>query len=302
MAHVVLAALFPLIAAIVLGYLLKQWRELDDGFWRGLEKLNYYVLFPAMLFNALAYANIEIAVIHRILQVALIAFAIACIFLYILKLYFDTHVRRFGVYVQSIIRFNTYIGIALVATLLPNTGIQIFAIMLAVFIPIVNIISVLAMTPSEDHNIKGIFLSLLKNPLVMGCVVAASFNYLDLTLWIGVDNFIKYLGACSLPLGLITVGAALKLSGFKGDCLSLISCTAGRLIVMPLIVLGLCILFGLTEIETQVLVLFFALPTASASYVLTRVLGGDSEMMANIISLQTIVGLLTLPAILLFIL
>lgn len=302
MSQLILISLFPLIALIALGHILKKWSGLEDGFWRGVEKLNYYFLFPAMIFMALAYANIDFMVINRIVQVAGIVFLIACIALYTLKSIYATQVARFGVYMQSMVRFNTYIGLALVASLLPQMGMAIFAIMLAVFIPLVNILSVLAMTKPEDKNIKGIVLALIKNPLIMSCVVASTFNALDFSLWIGLENFIKQLGACSLPLGLLTVGAALKLNGFKGDRLTLASCIFGRLLFMPFLALAICMLFGLSNIETQVLVLFFALPTASAAYILTKVLGGDSELMATIISLQTIFALLTLPFILLFIL
>lgn len=59
---------------------------------------------------------------------------------------------------------------------------------------------------------------------------------------------------------------------------------------MPLAAFFVCQLFDIDPLTTQVLVLFFALPTASASYVLTRVYGGDSQFMASIISMQTVVA------------
>ena len=73
------------------------------------------------------------------------------------------------------------------------------------------------------------------------------------------------------------------------------------MICMPLLGLGVCKIMGISTLTTQVLVLFFALPTASASYVLTKVLGGDSELMAKVISVQTLVAGLTLPLFLTFI-
>jgi len=47
-----------------------------------------------------------------------------------------------------------------------------------------------------------------------------------------------------------------------------------------------------------VLVLFFALPTAPTAYVLTRQLGGDSHLMAGLITLQTLLAALSLPLVL----
>jgi len=62
---------------------------------------------------------------------------------------------------------------------------------------------------------------------------------------------------------------------------------------------GVARLTGLPTMETTILVLFFALPTAPTAYVLTRQLGGDSHLMAGIITLQTLLAAASLPLILL---
>lgn len=295
MANLILISLFPLIGLIVTGYFIKRLNFVDEGFWKGAEKLNYYVLFPAMLFLNLAYAEINLAIVRHMMVAILITISIACIVLYGLRHVLKTPTARFGVYMQANVRFNTYIGLAVIATLLQQQGMALFAIMLAVCIPLVNILSVLAMTKKEDMNVIKILVSLVKNPLIMGCVVGAAFNAMNLSLWQGFENFIEQLGRCSLPLGLLTVGAALQFVGLKDDVFPLLTNTVTRLLAMPLMALGLCTWIGLPQLETQVIVLFFALPTASASYILTKVLGGDSRLMASVISLQTLCSAITLP-------
>ena len=57
-------------------------------------------------------------------------------------------------------------------------------------------------------------------------------------------------------------------------------------------------LFALPAMQTSVMVLFFALPTAPTAYVLTRQLGGDSHLMAGIIPLQTLLAAASLPLVL----
>lgn len=302
MANLILISLFPLIGLIMMGYIIRRLKVVEDGFWKGAEKLNYYVLFPAMLFLNLAYADINLSIIGNMMVAILITISIACLALYALRQVLKTPTARFGVYMQANVRFNTYIGLAIIATLLQQQGMALFAIMLAVCIPIVNILSVLAMTKKEDMSVIKILISLLKNPLIMGCVVGAVFNAMNLTLWQGIENFIEQLGRCSLPLGLLTVGAALQFAGLKDDLLPLLSNTFTRLLAMPLIALGLCTLIELPALETHVIVLFFALPTASASYILTKVLGGDSKLMASVISLQTLCSAFTLPLIIYLIL
>lgn len=294
----ILLSLFPLIALIIVGYVLKQTAYLNDGFWAGAEKLNYYLFFPAMLFGNLATAQIDLSMINTILMILAIVFGLSCTVLYILKKVLNIHPSRFGVYTQSNIRFNTYIGLAIVASLFHAEGMTIFAILLAISIPVVNVISVLALTEQDGMDFRTITKSLFKNPLIMGCLVGIAFNFSGLPLWAGFESVIRQLAVCSLPLGLMCVGAALQFMALKKDMLPLLVNTFSRLLIMPALAYLVCLWFGFSTLETQIFVLYFALPTASASYILTKVLGGDSQLMAGVISLQIICSAISLPIVL----
>ena len=103
----------------------------------------------------------------------------------------------------------------------------------------------------------------------------------------------------SLPLGLICVGAALQFADLKHDYSRLLLNTVGRLMVVPGLAYLICYALNLNQFETIVLVVFFALPTASASYILTRYFNGDSQLMAGVISLQTLCFAVTFPVLML---
>ncbi|HBO6312752.1 TPA: AEC family transporter, partial [Pseudomonas aeruginosa] len=103
----------------------------------------------------------------------------------------------------------------------------------------------------------------------------------------------------SLPLGLLCVGAALKPQELGGEVAALGWNCAARLLAMPLLAFAIARGLGLPSMESAVLVLFFALPTAPTAYVLTRQLGGDGHLMAGIITLQTLLSGATLVGVLL---
>lgn len=301
MSSLIFIALFPLIALIVMGYIVKRTVFVEDSFWKNAEKINYYVFFPVMLFSNLAEADIKLNAIQNVIATISIVFILALIALYILKAVYKTRTQQFGVYVQSNLRFNSYIGLAVVASLFHQQGMTVFAILLVLGIPIVNVFSVLALTNSGQMNPLQVGISLLKNPLILGALIGGAFNLSGLQLWGGLSAFIKQLAVCSLPLGLMCVGAALNFKGLGSNLLSLWVNTFSRLVIMPLLAYFTCIFLNIPQLEMQVLVLFFALPTASSSYILTKVLGGDSQLMAGVISLQTVVAAFTLPIVLLFI-
>ena len=291
----ILMALFPLMTFIGLGYLMKRRDFLSDEFWRGAEKLNYFVLFPAMLFQNLAFIQLNWQDLWPVLQVAGIGIAVIGVLMWLLKYLFQIPAARFGVYVQSHLRFNTYMGLSLVGALLGQAGMQIFAVLMAIAIPVVNILSVLALSSQQQQNWSETCVSLLKNPLILGCLVGLMFNLSGLSLWQGAQDAIRLMAAVSLPLGLLCIGAALQFSALGSAWRALLINSVGRLLVVPVFAYLLAVLMSLTALQTMVLVVFFALPTASASYILTRYLHGDYQLMAGVISLQTLLFGLSFP-------
>lgn len=291
----IVLALFPLVAFIASGYIFKKYHFLSKEFWAGAEKLNYYILFPALLFNTLATTKIDLHSLSSAVVAMFIVVLTVTAVMYVLRMFWDIQPARFGVHVQSMVRFNTYIGLALVASLFQKEGMAILVILLALCIPLVNVISVLALTTKEQMAIKPVLIALLKNPLIVSCIVGGLVNVLNIPIWDGLSSLIKLFSASSLPLGLLCVGAALQFMQIKKDIVVLIADTFSRLLVVPALAFLVCTWFGLPSLQTQILVVFFALPTASAAYILTKVLGGDSQLMAAVISFQTLCAAVTLP-------
>ncbi|ALH95295.1 transporter [Acinetobacter equi] len=291
----ILIALFPLVSLIAVGCILKKTRFLTDGFWGNSEKLNYYVLFPALLFLNISKVELNLDTVSSLIMVLGVVTIGVAIFLWSLKKYYQTPITRFGVYVQSQLRFNTYIGLSLVAMLSGTKGMQMFSMLIAVAIPLVNIISVLSFSTVNAENLRKTCFAILKNPLILGCVVGVIFNFLNLNLFEGIERLLGLFAAMSLPLGLLSVGAALQFNQIKTDIKRLSLNVFGRLLMMPLLAFFTCYCFGLNQFETTILVTYFALPTASASYILTKVYAGDDRLMAAVISLQTVFFIVTYP-------
>ena len=261
----ILLALFPSIALIASGYVFQQRRFFATEFWNGAEKLNYYVFFPALLFSSLALAQADWQHLSDVIWTMLSVIAVVMLLMYGLRAKRHVLPARFGVYVQSAVRFNTYIGLAIVSALAAGNGSQMLAVILAVCIPLVNVISIIALLPKEQLRLGNVLVSVLKNPLVSSCVAGIAVNLLDIPLWLGLQQLLKLLATCSLTMGLLCVGAALQFTQVKNKLSLVLMNSVWRLLCIPMLAWGMCQLFGLNEVATQVLVIFFGLPTASAS-------------------------------------
>lgn len=293
-----LLALWPLFALIIAGYFLRLREFPSEAFWPGAERINYFVLFPALLFSSLATAPLGNPALPRLAGAVMLGLSLAWVGLLLLRRLRGWPAARFGAFAQGALRFNTYLGLAAVGSLFGKEGLAMAALMLALMVPTVNVMSVWALTAERGVSVRGLLLPIVKNPLILACVAGALVNLSGLGLPGGADRLLGLLAAASLPLGLLCVGAALKPKELGGEVPALGWNSAARLLGVPLLAYGVARLIGLPGMETTILVLFFALPTAPTAYVLTRQLGGDSHLMAGIITLQTLLAAASLPLIL----
>lgn len=293
-----LQALWPLFALIVGGYALRRWNFPGEAFWPAAERLNYFILFPALLLSSLASAPLDNPALPRLALAVLVGLAAGWLGLLLMRRLRGWPAGRFGAFTQGALRFNTYLGLAAIGSLYGQPGLVLAALLLALLVPAVNILSVWSLSAERGIGARGLLLPILKNPLILACAGGALINLLGIGLPGGSDRLLGLLAAASLPLGLLCVGAALRPQELKGEKSALVWNCAVRLLAMPALAYAVARLLQLPPLESALLVLFFALPTAPTAYVLTRQLGGDGQLMAGIITLQTLASAASLPLVL----
>ncbi len=293
-----LLALWPLFALIVAGHLLRRADFPGEAFWPGAERLNYFVLFPALLLGSLARAPLDNPALPRLALAVLLGLAAGWLGLLALRRWRGWPAARFGAIVQGTLRFNTYLGLATVGSLYGAEGLTLAALMLALMVPAVNVLSVWALSAERGVSARSLLLPIARNPLILACLGGALLNLGGIGLPGGTERLLGLLAAASLPLGLLCVGAALRPQELRGEAPALLGNCAARLLLMPLLAFAVAQLLALPALESSLLVLFFALPTAPTAYTLTRQLGGDGHLMAGIITLQTLLAAVSLPLLL----
>ncbi|MAY01188.1 MAG: transporter [Oceanospirillaceae bacterium] len=296
--------LLPVALLIAAGFFMRRYHfpgsdtQTSDAFWKGAENLNYSFLFPALLFVSLASAPLNGSNIGTLYYAAASSLGLGFILLVLARFIRHWPAARFGVYLQGILRFNTYIGLAVAGAIYANEGLQTAAIVLSVLVPVVNVMSVWALLSDGETHPLALLKPLAKNPLILACLAGLALNFSGFGLWPGIQRLLELLAHASLPLGLLTVGAALNIKAMRHEITPLLSNSLLRLLAMPMLAFAVARVFNLPTLETFVLVLFFSLPTAPTSFVLTRKLNGEAELMAGVITLQTILSALTLTVVL----
>ena len=137
----IFSSLIPIFSLIVIGYLFKKISFPSHDFWPMADKLTYYILMPALLIFTLSKAKIDSSSITFI-SVCLLAIFITMIILMIFNKLSPTQNSSFTSIVQGGIRFNTYVFLALSASIFGEKGLVLAAIIITFAIPFLNILSI----------------------------------------------------------------------------------------------------------------------------------------------------------------
>ena len=303
-----LDAFLPAFGLMALGLFLKRRLLRDDAVWAGIEKLVFWVLLPCLLASSLSSVNLGALPVGGMAAALWLALGIGTgASLLLARGFGQGHAAGTSV-LQGGIRFNNLLGFAITGAVFGPPGTALAAVTVGLIVPCVQLIitPVFAMGANGATGAAGamganrrarpaaLLRQVLLNPLILGC--AAGFALAALGgLPPGLGPLARTLGQASVSLGLLAVGAALGADAMR-DRLALQGVvTAWKLLAMPAITLALCLALGLAPLPTTIATVFMAQPTATTSYVMARLMGGDAPLMAAMTTLQHVAAVVTLP-------
>ena len=300
---VVISALLPVFLLIVLGFILRRSLMRLDTQWHGLERLTYYVLFPTLLIQTLVKADLSslpVAGVGGALMLSALVMSLLCLALRPLLSRWNVDGPAFTSIFQGATRWQTYVALAVASNLFGNAGLALASVAMVAIIPLVNVfsVSVLAHYASpEKQSIRAIVMTVVKNPLIWACAIGLAVNVMQLALPKIWHDVADALGRSSLGIGLLVTGAGLHLEGLLRPSLAASIAVFLKLILMPLLAVALALWFGISGPSLVIVAVCSAVPTSSSAYVLARQMGGDAPLLAQIITLQTILAAVTMPVV-----
>lgn len=286
----------PVFALIVLGYVFGKFKFPSEDFWPASERLTYYILIPALFISGFSGREFDASYIDLAVTI-FISISIMGIGLVGLQFLFTMEGPTFTSVFQGAIRPNIYIGFPLAAALLGDDWITLMAVASLVMIPLVNVMSVLALSfySGNCDNVWQALVEVLKTPPIIACAIGLTISYFHIVLPPSVMNFLDISANAAFLMGLLTVGAGLRFSGLKQQVLPVTVAAIAHLFVLPITTCLVADLLGLEGMVFNTALLFTAVPVAASAYILARQLGGDDRAMALIITTQVVLSGVTLP-------
>lgn len=300
----ILNGVLPVFAIIALGSALKGLRVIDDAFLSISDRLIYYIFFPALLFWKIGKPSPE----GSVEGLFIVAVMLSVLTVFVVSLLFVKATRMpsyaVGSFCQGCYRFSTYIGMAAVMAALGEDGVRRFGILIGFVIPFINVLAVstLIWFSGEDYSLKDkkvlLAKAMVSNPLIVACLAGLLYARLNTPFPVFLDNTLGLMSMLALPLALISIGGSLTFTTFAGHLRYSLTSAAFKLVLLPLVGFGMLHLLQVSPASFQVAMIYCALPTSPANYILSSQLNSDVDLATASIVVSTLLSIGSLSLVL----
>ena len=283
----------PLFVLMATGYLARKIKFVSEPFLADLNKFVFKFCLPLMLFSDIwgsykgDFSNTRLIFTSIIGTLIVIAISF-----FIVPLFIKKKGQR-GSMIQGIYRSNFIIyGLPLATGMYGQESVITISMLMVIMIPLYNVAAVIILstyseTGKHKITVKSIVKDVVTNPLILGCTFGLLAGICQLKLPEFIHSPLNMFAAISTPLALFVMGGEFRFSRLGGDIMKVISATIARLVIVPLIAIVIFVMMGFRNVELSVLLCIFATPTAMASYIMSKNMGCDGQLSAQIVVLTT---------------
>lgn len=311
-------AVMPILLLVFLGWFLRVINFADDGFFKKANTMVFKIFLPVLLFvNIYEIESLES------LNFSAVIYCVGAILLIFAVGYFLAHAvtkkrSHLGVLAQCSFRSNyAIIGIPLALSLGGESAVAFASVLSAVAVPMFNVLAVIILShyssEKEKGAVKKTLLRTVRNPLIIGVFAGIAVLFIRSFIPVGAEGVpvftienslpflykaLKNLAGVASPLALVVLGARFDFKAVGSLKNEIITGTAMRIVMAPLIGLGGAVLlsevfgiFDFTATEYPAFISLFATPTAVSSAVMVGEIGGDEQLAGQLVVWTSVVSM-----------
>ncbi len=214
----VFQSILPIFLLVLLGVGLKRAPVINPDFWDGLEQCSYWVLFPALLFSTMVKADFSNTANLTVSFAAIVSVIVmsgglllAWPMLNNMRIGSPAYTSLF----QTATRWNSFMALAIAAKTYGQEGLTLVGlVMTAIIIPLNLInVTVLLWFSGRERSYKALAYQIVTNPLILSTALGILVNLSGIAIYEPLMTTVDLLSQASLSLGLIMVGAGLRIIG-----------------------------------------------------------------------------------------
>lgn len=281
-----LNVVLPLFITMSLGYFLKYLNMFDNNTLDTMNNITFKSFLPMLLFYNIYKTNLQ-----GVFNLKLMIFSATCVIALYLILYLivpliEKDNKKRGALLQGLFRSNFVIfGLPITESLFGSEKVGVAALLIAVIVPLFNILSVLALETFRGGkpDFRKISIGIIKNPLIIASCLGVLTLLLKIKIPTAIEKTISDVSKIATPLSLILLGASFKFDNIKKYIKQTTIAVVGKTILIPCIILPICIMFGYRGVELSTLMIIFAAPTAISSFTMAQQMDSDSDLAGQIV-------------------
>ena len=288
--------IISIIVMILIGVLLKKLDILKTEDNETLNKIVVNVALPCMIFNALYTANVSLLPDLSILTV----FILLCSLIVGIITYLILKVLAYD---------NKALWSTLVVVVLGNTGFLGYPISQGIFgaeglvraafcdlaTSIIFIAVSIILIIIFDGSIKTAIKKIVTFMPLWGIILGILLNVFSIPIGDFGTTIVNYLGGSTVPLIMISLGLSLNLRGFRRHLKEVSLASIIKLIIYPLVGIGVLSIFGIVGLEYKIGLLEAMMPSAMLALILSLQFNLDSDLTSDCIFTDTLLSLITIP-------
>lgn len=292
-----LEAIIPMFLMISLGILIRKTKLLNKEEIGKVNRLVFRIFLPLSMFKNIYEADLKSAISHELILFVLIG--IFCVYGLSYAIVFPLEKEKItrGAMIHAIYRTNFVIlGLPIVTHLVGGANIGITCIMIAIVVPIYNVLAVITLEAFRGGkaDIKEVLLGIAKNPLIIAGVVGILALLLKIRLPEILVTTVDSLAGIGTPLAIVILGASFEFGKVAQDRRNLSIIVISRLLLMPAIALFAAYKMGFSGIEFATILGIFAPSTAVSSYTMAQQMGSNESLACNGVIFTTLFSCISL--------
>jgi len=295
---IALNAVLPFVMYMAFGYGIRSAGVADMAFLRKLNSVMFTAFFPLMMFNNIYNMDVNEGLSLRFVAFAYITVLSVILLLVLLVPRFIRDRRQIPVVIQGVYRSNILLfAIPLTANLLGEGAVSLATALVVLVVPTYNVVAVILLEAYAGTGRSApskLVLTILRNPLILGAIVAGVFRALNIVLPPVVMKVVKQYSDMATPLALFILGGTLQFSSMKKNAKVITAVAALRLFIVPAIMLALATVLGFSRVERFVVFTLFATPMAAAAFPMAQAMGADADLAGELIAVTTTGSVITM--------
>lgn len=295
-----LNATIPVFLVMVLGYILKQLKVLDEPFIKTLNSFNYKVTLPVLVFRDIAESDFYSVWDTRYVLYCFFVTLLCISVIWLLAGIFYKNKASLGEFIQASYRSSAAVlGIAFIQNIYGNSGMA--PLMIIGTVPLYNVAAVLILTFTgpgahglDRASLKASVKGILTNPIIIGILLGMLTSALKLSFPTILSKTINNVSVLATPLALIALGA-----GFEGrkaikQVKPTVIATLLKLVVCPSLFLPLAVALGFTGPKLVAILVMLGSPTTVSCYIMAKNMGHEGTLTSSAVVATTFLSSITL--------